>query len=361
MDLETERQALQEALAKLEESRNHYTDMYDHAPVGHVVLDNRGCIREINLTGAALIGGERSWLIGMPMAFFVVKSDLKLFLDHLLRCKQLREKVITELGLATKNGAPTQVQLLSIPHQNDDHTQYETVLTDITEQKRMEKELSLLYKLNLEWAIAADMAHEIRNPMTTVRGFLQLFREKNEFARYWECFDIMIEELDQTNAIITKFLSLTENKTIDLHYKNLNGIIKDILPLLQANASLTGKNVQLALGDIPNLLLDEKEIRRLIHNFARNGLQAMPDGGTLTLKTYPERAEVVLAVQDQGKGVTPGALEKMGTPFFTTKEKSKVLGLAVCYQIAARHNAMINVETSPSGTTFFIRFKHRQT
>ncbi|MEW5899031.1 MAG: ATP-binding protein, partial [Bacillota bacterium] len=88
-----------------------------------------------------------------------------------------------------------------------------------------------------------------------------------------------------------------------------------------------------------------------------NGLEAMPPGGTLTIKTFQEGEEVVLAVQDEGPGIEPDLLEKIGTPFFTTKDDGTGLGLAVCYSIAARHKAAITVETSPAGTTFFVRFK----
>jgi len=357
LDLETQCQALQEALAELEESRDRFSTFYDFAPVGHVTFDGEGCIREINLAGAALIDWERSQLIGIPMTFMVVRDDIKLFLDHLQRCRQTKEKVITELSLARGNGSPLQVQLLSVPLSNGNGTYYSTVIIDITEQKRLEKELSRFDRLNLVGEMAAGIAHEIRNPMTTVRGFLQLFRDKSEFIQYREHFDLMIEELDRANTIITEFLSLAKNKSINLNCQNLNSIINALFPLLQADALRTDKNVRLELEDVPDLLVDGKEIRQLILNLAINGLQAMPAGGNLIIKTFLEGAEVVLAVQDQGEGIKPGVLEKIGTPFFTTKEQGTGLGLAVCYRIAARHNAVIRVETGVWGTIFFVRFR----
>jgi len=105
------------------------------------------------------------------------------------------------------------------------------------------------------------------------------------------------------------------------------------------------------------ILIDEKEIRQLIYNLCRNGLQAMPAGGTLTIKTFTDVNEVVLAIKDQGNGINPEVLEKLGTPFFTTKDDGTGLGLSICYSIAARHNASISLETSPVGTIFSVRFK----
>ena len=363
LDLEAKCQALQEALEELEESRNRYAALYDFAPVGYVTIDDKGCIQEANLTGASLIGIERSQLIGMPLLVYVTKSDLKLFLDHLRRCKRRDEKVITELSLMTKNGAPIQVQLLSAPHKSTDGRSrfYKTVITDITQRKHYENELARLDRLNLVGEMAAGIGHEVRNPMTTVRGFLQLYRNKEAFAQYKDRFDLMIDELDRANSIITEFLSLAKNKTADLKAQNLNTILEHLSPLIQSDARVSDKNIHFQLEEIPSLFLDEKEIRQLILNHIRNGLEAMSPGGNLTIKTFTDGQEVVLSVQDQGKGIKSNVLEKIGTPFFTTKDNGTGLGLAVCYSIAARHKAVINIETSPTGTTFFVRFRVPET
>lgn len=358
--LETKCQALQESLEDLEESRNRYAALYDFAPVGYVTLDHQGCIQEINLTGASLIGLERPQLIGVPMFIFIAKSDLKLFLDHLRRCRRMDEKVVTELSLAKKSGASVQVQLLSVPHKNIwdcSSSVYKTVITDITERKRYENELARLDRLNLVGEMAAGIGHEVRNPMTTVRGFLQMYRKKDAFIQYRGSFDLMIDELDRANSIITEFLSLAKNKAVNLIMQNLNTLLTSLFPLIKADAMVTDKYINLHLAEIPELLLDEKEIRQLILNLVRNGLEAMSPGGNLTIGTHMDSKDVVLSVQDQGKGIESDILEKIGTPFFTTKDSGTGLGLAVCYGIAARHNAVIKIETSPAGTTFFVRFK----
>ncbi|HWQ71347.1 MAG TPA: ATP-binding protein [Desulfitobacteriaceae bacterium] len=359
LDLEAKCQALQESLEDLEESRNRYATLYDFAPVGYVTFDYQGCIQEMNLTCASLIGVERAQLIGMPMFVFVAKNDLKLFLEHMRRCKRTDEKVITELNLTTKNGANVQVQLLSVPYKNVDdcRTLYKTVITDISERKYYEKELARLDLLNLVGEMAASIGHEVRNPMTTVRGFLQLYRKNDSFMQYKESFDLMIDELDRANSIITEFLSLAKNKVVNLKFQNLNTILLNLSPLIQADALGSDKSIDLQMGEIPKLLLDEKEIRQLILNLVRNGLEAMSSGGSLAIRTYRDGKDVVLSVQDQGKGIAHDILEKIGTPFFTTKESGTGLGLAVCYGIANRHNAVIKIETGPKGTTFLVRFQ----
>lgn len=231
-----------------------------------------------------------------------------------------------------------------------------TVVTDITEQLMLEQEMSRLDRLNLIGQMAAGIAHEVRNPMTTVRGFLQLVKERNQHLKHNEVFDLMIDELDRANSIITEFLSLSKNQSLELNRYNLNELLKVLFPLIQANAFNSKKDLRLELGEIPDLEIDEREIRQMVLNLARNGLDAMPPNGTLILRTYLKENEVVLEVKDQGKGIEPEVLQKLGTPFYTTKEKGTGLGLAVCFGIAQKHNAKISIATGPQGTTFYIHF-----
>lgn len=229
---------------------------------------------------------------------------------------------------------------------------------DITERKNLERGMAWLDRLNLVGEMAAGIGHELRNPMTTVRGFLQVLGGKPECQQYKEYFDLMIEELDRANSIISEFLSLARNKAIDLKPDNLNRIIESITPLIQADAMIGDKYINVEKGEISDLLLDEKEIRQLILNLVRNGLEAMSPGGTVNIKTFQEGEEVILSVQDQGRGIDASLLDKLGTPFLTTKDEGTGLGLAVCYSIAERHQASIKVETSSSGSNFLVIFKN---
>jgi len=229
------------------------------------------------------------------------------------------------------------------------------VITDITEKVAMEKEMARLGRLNLIGEMAAGIAHEIRNPLTTIRGFLQMLK-KNQTMTV-DKIDIMLEELNRANSIITEYLSLAKNKSSDLRSVELNGIIETLFPLIQAEALLSGHNVNVNYGEIPMLMLDEKEIRQLILNICINGLEAMQMAGNLTISTYRDGADIVLRIEDQGCGIKGENMDKLGTPFFTTKDDGTGLGLAICYSIAARHNATIDVISGRSGTIFLIKFK----
>ena len=231
------------------------------------------------------------------------------------------------------------------------------VLTDITEKKRLDAELARLSALNLVGEMAASIGHEVRNPMTTVRGYLQLFQRKAEFLPYNDRLVTMIEEIDRANAIITEFLSLAKNKTSNMEQGNLNTVVQTLFPLMQADALLMGQQLEISSIPIPDTVFDEDEVRQLILNLFRNAIEAMDLFGIIRVRTYATADTVVLEVSDTGRGIPPEIMEKLGTPFFTTKETGTGLGLAVCYRVAHRHGAAIDIDSSPAGTTFSICFK----
>jgi len=233
------------------------------------------------------------------------------------------------------------------------------IFKNITEKKQYEQELKRLSNIDLIGQMAAGISHEIRNPMTTVRGFLQLLKEEPTYEKHNKHFNLMIEELDRANSIITEFLSMGNTRKSDLQMLDLNSIISDIIPLIKIDTHNQNKYIEVDTNDIPELLLNRNEIRQLLINLYRNGLEAMDKEKVLTISTYKEgRHCVVLAVRDQGKGIRPEVLEKLGTPFYTTKHNGTGLGLGVCYAIAARHNAKIEIQTGSEGTTFFVKFDY---
>lgn len=359
LDLEIQCRAMQETLGELEESRSRYAELYDYAPVGYVTFDDKGCIREINLTGAAMLDMERSRLLGTPMAVFVEKDSRKPFFDHLRTCRLTGKKVITELKLSPKDVPAFYAQIISMPLPGAAGygSCYRSVIADISERKHLELEMLRMDRLNLIGQMAAGIAHEVRNPMTTVRGYLQTFMRRQEYAPIRPQLELMVTELDRANAIITEYLALARNKPIDLSLHSLNDIVTSLLPLLEADALLREKWVVAELADgLPQVWLDVQEMRQLILNLVRNGLEAMLSGGRLTIGTAVEGDRVVLFVRDQGSGILEEVLAKLGTPFLTTKDKGTGLGLPTCYSIAHRHNAEIAVETGETGTTFSVRF-----
>ena len=162
--------------------------------------------------------------------------------------------------------------------------------------------------------------------------------------------------MDRANQIIKEYLSLCQNKSRDLTTCQLNNIIEDIYPLMKADANASSMEIYFYPEELPKIHLDEKEIRQLVLNLVRNGLEAMKPGGAITIRTFYLNEEVVLEVRDNGTGIPAHILENIGKPFVTTKDTGTGLGLAVVYRIVHDHQAKIKVGSTLQGTTFNIFF-----
>lgn len=232
------------------------------------------------------------------------------------------------------------------------------IIRDQTELYRAQREVRRLDSLNLIGEMAASIGHEIRNPLTTVRGYLQFLANKKRFKSQPGMFQVMIDELDRTNAIISQFLALAKNKAVNMEVKNINSIITALYPLIEVDAAAGNKTICLGLDpELPDTRLDENEFRQLLINLVRNGLEAMADKGCLRIATAGDGKDVILSVRDEGPGIPDNLITKIGTPFITTKEHGTGLGLSICYSIAARHGASIDFTTGADGTEFVVRFK----
>ncbi|WP_054943046.1 two-component system sensor histidine kinase NtrB [Paenibacillus ihuae] len=231
------------------------------------------------------------------------------------------------------------------------------IVQDVTEEEKIRIELDHVERLTLVGQMAAGITHEIRNPMAVVRGFLQLMREKSpeELDSYYQ---IVMDELDRANGIINDFLSLAQSRISDKEEVQLHLIIEELGPLIWADANLRGQSVELSLSpSLPLLKLNVREIKQLILNLARNGMEAMDAKGVLTLETQLNGNKVELMIMDTGSGIPQDKLGNLFIPFFTTKNHGTGLGLPLCLSIAERHNGTIKVDSVPGrGTVFTVAF-----
>lgn len=227
------------------------------------------------------------------------------------------------------------------------------IVHDITELEKLKSEFINVERLSLVGQMAASITHEIRNPMAVVRGFLQLMKEKSPdtLDHYYR---IVMDELDRANGIISDFLSLAQNRIVEKEEYHIHDIIHELSPLLWADANLRGQSIDLKLGsNVPRLHLNSKEMKQLILNLCRNGMEAMDDKGILTIETRLAGEAVELCIIDTGLGIPKDKLERLFEPFFTTKSKGTGLGLALCMSIVQRHNGSISVQSEEGEGTVF--------
>lgn len=333
-----------------------YEAILQHASDAISTIDLDFKITSLNLAGQKMYGYTATEMIGceytsltLSEGFQKSKEDFKRVIagEILSHCVKRKKK----------DGKVIEVFLITAPIRDDkDHIiGIMGIGRDVTESKRIETEMKRLDGLNTIGQMAASIAHEVRNPMTTVRGFLQMLGAKPYFLDYKDYFELMIEELDRANSIITEFLSLSRNKPIALSVQSLNTIITKLLPLLQADALRNEHNIMVKLEETPDIEMNEPEIRQVILNLARNGFESMSAGGVLMINVYLEKNQVVMTFRDQGSGIPPEVFENVGKPFLTTKDKGTGLGLTVSYNIVYRHAGTISIETGTEGTTFKVK------
>jgi len=337
---------------KLADSESLVGELIQKANLAVITADKDGIITYCNPEYRRLIPGNED-LVGKSVA--MLAKNLGVNQDDLGIVRALRGEEMLAEHQSVK-GKEWLVSSFRILGENDNMIGAAVCVQDITQTLQLQGEIRKLERFNLIGEMAASIGHEVRNPLTTVRGYMQLFQRKQAFADYGEQLSLIIAELDRANAIITEFLSLAKNKAFQLKSDNLGRILTNMQPLIQADALLLGRQLNFELGDTPDLLLDENEIRQCVLNLVRNGFEATGEAGVVNVKTYQEGSSVVLAVEDNGKGLSAEVFNSLGTPFLSTKPQGTGLGLPICYKIAERHKAKIEVDTSPLGTIFYLRF-----
>jgi PAS domain S-box-containing protein len=255
------------------------------------------------------------------------------------------EKVLLNTAFSLRNPLNEQITGASI------------IVQDITELSQLRDEIGRMERLSLVGQMAASITHEIRNPMAVIRGFVQLIQERSPKSQF-EYFRIVMEELDRANMIISDFLSLAQNRELTMELSSLHDIIEELIPLLNADANLRGQTIKVSFcDDLPLIMLNNREIKQLLLNIARNGMEAMGDKGVLRISTRCTDDKIELRVTDEGVGIPPEKMKHLFKPFFTTKTQGTGLGLPLCMSIAERHNGRIDVESREGeGTTFIVTF-----
>lgn len=222
---------------------------------------------------------------------------------------------------------------------------------DITERKKTNELLQKADKLEAVGQLAAGVAHEIRNPLTAIKGFVELLQGGIQKPEY---FNLIFEELDRIESIIREFLTLSKPRAANFQKKNMGQILGQILHLMNTHAVL--KNIEIkseVAADIPPVLCDENQIKQVFINLIKNAIEATPPGKKLTVQTFTtDNQEVLIRVIDEGCGIDADRQLRLFEPFYSTKESGTGLGLMISYKIIQEHKGMITVTSKQGeGTT----------
>ena len=226
---------------------------------------------------------------------------------------------------------------------------------DITDKKRTEEQLAQSEKLAIVGELAAGVAHEIRNPMTSIKGFIQLFQQGIYKPEY---FNVIFEEFERIEDILQEFLNLAKPQPFKLKKSDLRSILQDVVTLLRPEANL--KNVQIYHEYdqlLPPIMCDVNQVKQVFINIIRNSMEAMVNEGSIKIVGSLENKHVLISIIDNGMGISEDRLKRLGEPFYSNKEKGTGLGLMLCFRIIRQHNGTITIKSIENkGTTVEVRF-----
>jgi len=257
-----------------------------------------------------------------------------------------------------KDGTRVEVSVSTAPVRDElgEITALISVSRDITSRNRMEELLRRSEKLTTVGQLAAGVAHEIRNPLTTLRGFLQLQQETNKLNH--RHLDLMLSELDRINLIVGEFLILAKPQAVHFQERDIRFILGDVISLLDSQAHLHGVEFVLnASSDSAMVHCEENQLKQVFINLLKNGMEAMPDGGSIRIRLDhdEELNRVRIEIKDEGIGIPEEMMPKLGEPFFTNKESGTGLGLMVSQRIIQSHKGMMDIKSVMNkGTTVII-------
>ncbi|WP_052702840.1 ATP-binding protein [Paenibacillus beijingensis] len=265
---------------------------------------------------------------------------------------------LLELDWYTATGKQLHTELILTKSFFSGKQVFQAIIRDISERKKNEELLINSEKLYVAGQLAAGIAHEIRNPLTSLKGFLQLMSSGRQLGKNYH--DIMKSELTRIETIVSELLMLSKPQIYELNYMDVRVIMADTITLLESQAALLGIEIQADLGKSPLWIYGvETQIKQVFINVLKNAVEAMVEGGSIAITLQPINEEIVISIVDCGPGIDEEQLSKMGQPFYTTKEKGTGLGLMVSYKIVDNHNGKINVESElGKGTSFQIILPH---
>lgn len=229
---------------------------------------------------------------------------------------------------------------------------------DITKLKEFENQVIDVERFKVVGELAAAISHEVRNPLTTVKGFLQLFLRRDNLGNQdRELYQLMIDEINRANSIIGDFLSISKQQHRENTVFSINSVLSELLLLYESQAVLNDVKIQSDLSETPPVSGDKAQLKQVFLNLFNNAVDAMPNGGTLSVRSWFDEVnnEVKISIKDSGTGIPREVLDRLGKPFVTTKEKGTGLGLSICYRIIENHFGQISFTTgNETGTEFTI-------
>lgn len=346
----TERKQMEEALRKSEEN---YRLIAENALDLIRILDPDGTIKFASPSHSKVLQYSPESLVG-KLCFDLIhpeqreqaKSDFQQMIEQ--------KKPVAHEYSFTNGSMHTmlfEVKGMPVLGDNGEVESVVVVARDISERKHAENLLRNSDKLSVIGELAAGIAHEIRNPLTALKGFIQLLQSNRDSSHLY--LEVMLSEIDRINLITGELLLLAKPQALDFKIHDLDALLHSVTTLLEPQLNLKNVRIKALYEAGLQITCEEKQIKQVFINIIKNGIEAMPNGGEIVIEVKKtDQDNVLIRFIDQGCGIPAELIRKLGEPFYSTKEKGTGLGLMVSYKIIKEHHGSISIESEVyKGTT----------
>ncbi|SEO66845.1 PAS domain-containing sensor histidine kinase [Paenibacillus sp. OV219] len=333
----------------LEENEQAVKSLVVHNPDAIFSLDLDARMLSANPAIVRITGYHQDELLHKSFCLIIFEED-KARAKEIFNQSLQGESNSIEIMIQHKDGTNVDVNLKMVPIiVGGQFVGVYGIVKDITKLKRTAELLLKSEKLSVVGQLAAGVAHEIRNPLTSLRGFVQLYSTKINQAYY----QIMLSELDRINDIVSEFLVIAKPQAVVFEMNDIRKMMDDVISILETEATLRDVQIHAELAsNIPLLYCQQNQLKQVFINVLKNAIEAMATGGEIIIQMEAREQQVAIRIKDNGCGIAEERLTSVGEPFYTTKEKGTGLGLMVCHQIMEAHEGCLRIESRVGlGTT----------
>jgi PAS domain S-box-containing protein len=370
VELEMQNRELRDKQLELELARDRYADLYEFAPVGYLTLDDKGIIRDINLTATGLLGYNRNQLLGKPFSVFLSNGDSRDFFHALRTVIVAGDEQSLELLLKRKDDSNFHVQLQMIPPMNN-NAEIRVALIDISEQKAAESEArenreALLHadRLSLLGELSSGIAHEVSQPITAIGIYAEMLRDlanAEQLAKsdLVEIAEQVSAQSERAGLILDRVRSFARREELRQMRQSILDVIDEavgfVKPIIKQNDVSVVVRKQ---GKIRDVKIDRVQIIQVIVNLLHNAIEAMRDTPSQQREIVIEvsmvdEKYVEVAVVDNGIGIRQEVRDQVFMPFYTTRAKGLGLGLSLSHSVIQAHGGRMWAEPNKQQGTIF--------
>lgn len=341
--------ASEQDMRNLEHNAELYRRIVEFSPDTVIITKNDVC-QYINETGMKLLHAEsKSEIMNKSILDFVHEDERESLKDRVTNLNQGETALPHPYTLICLDGSVAEVEMKAIPTFFNNEKAIHIIVRDLSEQKITQELMMKSEKLSVAGQLAAGIAHEIRNPITSIKGFLQLM--ESDIPEKKDYFEVVSSEINRIETILNELLALAKPKVSDMKEVNLIELVNQVVTLLNTDAIMKDIEINPVFNcSRCKVICDENRIKQVFINFIKNAMEAMPAGGKVMIEVEQSDLVTVIRFTDEGEGIPEEIAGRIGEPFFTTKSDGTGLGIMVSKQIIENHSGKVMISSDTNGT-----------